>query len=159
MKLSSVIENALRNFLVGISGCHDQNYEAQERLIKELDKGKDRDLRNVMDVIIEVGEKSRVHILNLTDLWNNPEIKENEEELRCLVAAVRASNTGDFSELEDLPEDLAELIKNNLKVNRELNRRIEDPHGKDAMTRALNEDGLIEEFQDRMRAVAFSSLA
>lgn len=159
MKLSPIIEQALRNFLVGVSAFQDQTSEAQELLIKELDKGKDRDLRNVMDPIIAVGEKSRLLVQELTSLWENPEVKENEEELAGLVAAVRASNTGDLSELEDLPEDLAEMIKDNLQFNLALNSRIESAYGKDAMTRALVDDDMLGEFERRIRIASFGPSA
>lgn len=151
MKISKAVEIAVLKFMKTLEDLRPDMRLAQQALFTELSKGpKNRDLRSIMDVIIDVGEKgvnaARTFVSDCDTAGGafvHPQIS----------ALVKSYQTCDFTELDDLSEEVRIAILNNFRFNKNLESETEERFGKMAMTVALMEDGLVLEFQKRSQAL------
>lgn len=146
MNLPAPVVNALRSYLEQLRDLQPDVKSAQEGIMAELAKGSERNLLNAIDPIIATGSKHMKIFYAFIALTDGEDLQPHQEQIAILTSAAAS---GDFDKLEGLPEDLRELMESNFKFNQALKESIDSKYGPEAMTRALHEDGLVEEFKAR----------
>lgn len=150
MKISKEVELAAITFLKNLEAMRPEMVAAQEAIFNEMCKGDDRDLLNVIDLIVTSGEKSIRYVIEfirhcetIGGAFLHPQVN----------AIVRAFQTGSFSEFEDMSEELAQLMISNRVFKRNLEENMVNRFGKDALTKMLLADGLVSELQRRSQEI------